>query len=130
MLCHDSFVSSLQVKHLQRMTGGFHDLFSWVNNVRTVDNFESIFPKRSAWRCRGLNPGPFTCKANALPLSHIPYLILNRYLREENIVDCRYSSLSRVSRHGCKHVLVNSLDRYFHSPRRDMYAYPHHTPDE
>ena len=24
------------------------------------------------WRCRGLNPGPFTCKANALPLSYIP----------------------------------------------------------
>ena len=24
------------------------------------------------WRCRGSNPGPFTCKANALPLSHIP----------------------------------------------------------
>ena len=24
------------------------------------------------WRCRGSNPGPFTCKANALPLSYIP----------------------------------------------------------
>ena len=24
------------------------------------------------WRCRGLNPGPFTCEANALPLSYIP----------------------------------------------------------
>ena len=24
------------------------------------------------WRCRGLNPGPFTCKANALPLRYIP----------------------------------------------------------
>ena len=24
------------------------------------------------WRCRGSNPGPFTCEANALPLSHIP----------------------------------------------------------
>ena len=27
------------------------------------------------WRCRGLNPRPFTCKANALPLSYIPTLI-------------------------------------------------------
>ena len=27
------------------------------------------------WRCRGLNPGPFTCKANALPLSYIPLCI-------------------------------------------------------
>ena len=26
------------------------------------------------WRCGGLNPGPFTCKANALPLSYIPWL--------------------------------------------------------
>ena len=30
------------------------------------------FKKR--WRCGGLNPGPFTCKANALPLSYIPFL--------------------------------------------------------
>ena len=28
--------------------------------------------KVNSWRCRGLNPGPFTCKANALPLSYIP----------------------------------------------------------
>ena len=24
------------------------------------------------WRCRGLNPGPLTCEASALPLSYIP----------------------------------------------------------
>ena len=30
--------------------------------------------KMNSWRCRGLNPGPFTCKANALPLSYIPFL--------------------------------------------------------
>ena len=28
----------------------------------------------SWWRCRGSNPGPFTCKANALPLSYTPSL--------------------------------------------------------
>ena len=28
--------------------------------------------KKKVWRCGGLNPGPFTCKANALPLSYIP----------------------------------------------------------
>lgn len=28
--------------------------------------------KRSRWRCRGLNPGPHTCEARALPLSYIP----------------------------------------------------------
>ena len=26
------------------------------------------------WRCRGSNPGPFTCKANALPLRYIPQM--------------------------------------------------------
>ena len=30
------------------------------------------------WRCGGLNPGPFTCKANALPLSYIPELMLDK----------------------------------------------------
>ena len=28
------------------------------------------------WRCGGSNPGPFTCKANALPLSYIPLVIV------------------------------------------------------
>lgn len=28
--------------------------------------------KRKHWRCRGLNPGPHTCEARALPLSYIP----------------------------------------------------------
>ena len=27
---------------------------------------------KKVWRCGGSNPGPFTCKANALPLSYIP----------------------------------------------------------
>ena len=28
--------------------------------------------QQKEWRCGGSNPGPFTCKANALPLSYIP----------------------------------------------------------
>lgn len=28
--------------------------------------------KPHSWRCRGLNPGPHTCEARALPLSYIP----------------------------------------------------------
>uniref|UniRef100_A0A8C2C1M4 Lysosomal membrane ascorbate-dependent ferrireductase CYB561A3 n=1 Tax=Cyprinus carpio TaxID=7962 RepID=A0A8C2C1M4_CYPCA len=28
---------------------------------------------KEKWRCRGLNPGPHTCKACALPLSYIPF---------------------------------------------------------
>ena len=34
-----------------------------------------MLKKNPHWRCRGLNPGPFTCKANALPLRYIPFLI-------------------------------------------------------
>ena len=30
--------------------------------------------RKKMWRCRGLNPGPHTCKACALPLSYIPFL--------------------------------------------------------
>ena len=30
--------------------------------------------KKMKWRCRGSNQGPFTCKANAVPLSYIPIL--------------------------------------------------------
>ena len=30
------------------------------------------FQGRKAWRCWGLNPGPLTCEASALPLSYIP----------------------------------------------------------
>ena len=30
--------------------------------------------KKLFWRCRGLNPGPLTCKASALPLSYIPLI--------------------------------------------------------
>ena len=30
--------------------------------------------KKIKWRCRGSNLGPFTCKANAVPLSYIAIL--------------------------------------------------------
>ena len=30
--------------------------------------------KKIKWRCLGSNPGPFTCKANAVPLSYIAIL--------------------------------------------------------
>ena len=30
--------------------------------------------KKIKWRCQGSNPGPFTCKANAVPLSYIAVL--------------------------------------------------------
>ena len=42
--------------------------FSWILSTVLVPLQNEI------WRCRGLNPGPFTCKANALPLRYIPFL--------------------------------------------------------
>jgi hypothetical protein len=39
-------------------------VFQWIDN--------SMKTALKYWRCRGLNPGPFTCKADALPLSYIP----------------------------------------------------------
>ena len=31
-----------------------------------------IISSKNNWSCGGSNPGPFTCKANALPLSYNP----------------------------------------------------------
>ena len=31
-----------------------------------------ILVEKNYWRCGESNPGPFTCEANALPLSYIP----------------------------------------------------------
>ena len=41
----------------------------FIVNLSSIHNQKGIIH----WRCRGLNPGPFTCKANALPLRYIPY---------------------------------------------------------
>ena len=41
-------------------------------NSRTSPAFDLDRPKCAAWRRRVSNPGPFACKANALPLSYIP----------------------------------------------------------
>ena len=51
---------------------------------------------QKSWRCGGSNPRPFTCKANALPLSYIPCVpsvetmrsikevLIRRYLEHTN----------------------------------------------
>ena len=46
-------------------------LVAWVVRyvVKKKVNYKKDVPM---WRCRGSNPGPFTCKANALPLRYIP----------------------------------------------------------
>ncbi len=43
--------------------------------VKLVYRTYSRRKNKKSWRCRGSNPGPFTCKANALPLSYIPIFI-------------------------------------------------------
>ena len=35
---------------------------------------KNVMEKKIKWRCRGSNPGLFTCKANAVPLSYIAVL--------------------------------------------------------
>ncbi len=51
---------------------------------------------RYKWRCWGLNPGPHTCKACALPLSYIPFISsINISLHK-----AKYWS------HGCVYVCV------------------------
>ena len=46
-------------------------MFKFQNRSRSIRK-QNFRKSKKYWRCRGSNPGPFTCKANALPLSHIP----------------------------------------------------------
>ena len=45
---------------------------------RETDNYvvleKKCNGKKIKWKCRGSNPGPFACKANAVPLSYIAIL--------------------------------------------------------
>ena len=53
---------------LQNLDGGDKYQYEIINNKIQI----SIKSTHKIWRCQGSNPGPFTCKANALPLSYIP----------------------------------------------------------
>ncbi len=44
-----------------------------------------------SWRCRGSNPGPFTCKANALPLSYNPTM-------NKPIISCKLAKELKVNK--------------------------------
>ena len=62
-------------------TFGFHKNCSALRErerERETDNYvvmgKKCNGKKIKWRCRGSNPGPFTCKANAVPLSYIAIL--------------------------------------------------------
>ena len=46
-----------------------------------VGDRNGTYTVEKMWRCRGSNPGPFTCKANALPLSYIPFTMLKWYFK-------------------------------------------------
>ena len=41
------------------------------------------------WRCRGSNPGPFTCKANAVALSYIAILEERAFKKYYAFIYCR-----------------------------------------
>ena len=42
---------------------------------RRIGSCREINVRKKTWRCRGSNPGPHTCKACALPLSYIPWIV-------------------------------------------------------
>ena len=46
-----------------------HIIYAKTDNLKAIKSQQYT---KHTWRCRGSNPGPFTCKANALPLSYIP----------------------------------------------------------
>ena len=77
--------------------------------------FNNMFYKnKTIWRSRGSNPGPFTCKANALPLRYIP-LYKQKYLYTQKLsifflcVACYKGSC--VFRHLLpKQLLLHGLD--------------------
>ena len=49
--------------------------FMLIKNIHISPSLTLYFvtiEDKSQWRCRGLNPGPHTCEACALPLSYIP----------------------------------------------------------
>ena len=45
---------------------------AYINHTTYISHITTRSYTKHTWRCRGSNPGPFTCKANALPLSYIP----------------------------------------------------------
>ena len=53
------------------------------------------FPRKTVWRCGGSNPGPFTCKANALPLSYIPTCIWAHVFQSNKALTKRHPASRR-----------------------------------
>ena len=60
--------------------------------------------RQKEWRCGGSNPGPFTCKANALPLSYIPYVgnecTICRNIEEDLFGTRIYQPAKNICTHG------------------------------
>ena len=69
---------------------------------------------KKVWRCGGSNPGPFTCKANALPLSYIPCVGDGDFISsniEEDIVDMNNQQKERVPTGGLEPPIFGLGDR-------------------
>ena len=73
------------------------------------------------WRCRGSNPGPFTCKANALPLRYIPAHVEELTARQE--LNGRWKPTWRPSwnRNETFHIRCQGLP---HSVKKYKYVKP------
>ena len=76
--CHCNAVKQVKAhtnKYRFLHTFGFHKKCSALRE-RERERERQLYcnGKKIKWRCRGSNPGPFTCKANAVPLTYIAIL--------------------------------------------------------
>ena len=65
----------------------FENMFLFFQKIRmnhsktkVIKILNTLKKVTTRWRCRGLNPGPFTCKANALPLRYIPLIEIKQQI--------------------------------------------------
>ena len=91
LFCREKFCRSWQGSNLRGQSP--LDFKSNALTTRPQLPYYSAWIKND-WRCRGSNPGPFTCKANALPLSYIPIWIFFTFLF--SICNTFYMSVSSV----------------------------------
>ena len=70
------------------------DIIKWRFIYQERTSIKNLF---NHWRCRGLNPGPFTCKANALPLRYIPFCFYEWKILRKVFVDTKIFTLGKRS---------------------------------
>ena len=80
---------------------------NYQGNVVVCCHMPNILHQKSSWRCRGLNPGPHTCKACALPLSYTPLLDIQGTLEMKTVMARPHFSHGRQYLHKKNHYVSN-----------------------